>query len=574
MTAFNSFLKHIQIPADLRGQAIECMAMSVRLAGVLHRANIRVLGDLHGCKLDDFALQRNCGYKTLHELDALVRQAHSRVQQTSPRPETESLLPGNDVTFVVPESISQLRFTELPTTSRLTNFVRSIGLRRLADLNGRSAFELLRCKNCGWRTVVEIGQLIERASSGEFDEAQGEESARPTELLRLLEEGVANLSPRDKHLLLARIGGEDGAPPTLEELGQQHGLTRARVQQILKKTLNALKKTWGPRLPRLLETVKRRCISNVFPLTPGLLGQWTGESDSTFQLSPKAQVRLIGALDEGVPCWPNQHDRVGGTDSSIRRLDLDLAKLARNANGCIAVADAYRKLTSQQCYKRLKVGKFLRMLRRMRRTLVGFDDPQRPLIRLSRLSATDFATHILEQSDEPLTAEEIHSRAIQTFGTKIIRCEPRAIGNALSSNQSVFLVGLGVYATRKHFKLPVSEWNRLRGAFAQLLAKEGRPLSCYEVLGDRLIAGLTNVRPDELAYILRKDSQFVDLGFLIFACVTWASDPEFRREMSRRRRLQVRRCESERNGVHEAVLHSVGVQPRTYRPRRRVLAIL
>jgi len=186
MTAFNSFLKPIQIPADLRGQAIECMAMSVRLAGVLHRANIRVLGDLHGCKLDDFALQRNCGYKTLHELDALVRQAHSRVEQTSPRPETESLLPGNDVTFVVPESISQLRFTELPTTSRLTNFVRSIGLRRLADLNGRSAFELLRCKNCGWRTVVEIGQLIERASSGEFDEAQGEESARPTELLRLL----------------------------------------------------------------------------------------------------------------------------------------------------------------------------------------------------------------------------------------------------------------------------------------------------------------------------------------------------------------------------------------------------
>jgi hypothetical protein len=57
----------------------------------------------------------------------------------------------------------------------------------------------------------------------------------------------------------------------------------------------------------------------------------------------------------------------------------------------------------------LKVGKFLGMVRRVRRTLVEFDDPQRPVIRLSRLSATDFAAHILEQSDEPLTAEEIHS---------------------------------------------------------------------------------------------------------------------------------------------------------------------
>jgi hypothetical protein len=103
---------------------------------------------------------------------------------------------------------------------------------------------------------------------------------------------------------------------------------------------------------------------------------------------------------------------------------------------------------------------------------------------------------------------------------------------------------------RKHFKLPASEWDRVRTEFAQLLAKESRPISCYEVLKDRLIAGLTNVRPDELGYILREDSQFVDLGFLIFARATWASDPEFRHEMSRRRRLRVGRCEGERNGVH------------------------
>src|SRR4030095_12154789 len=327
----------------------------------------------------------------------------------------------------------------------------------------------------------------------------------------------------------------------------QHALTRARIQQILEKTLNTLKKTWGPRVPRLLEAVKRRCFANVCPLTPALLRQWIGESHSTFQLSPKAQVRLIGALDKNVPCWPNQQDGVGGIDSSICRLDLDLAKLVRGANGGVAVADAYRKLTSQHCYKRLRVGKFLEMLRRARRTLVEFDDPQSPVIRLSRLSATDVATHILNQSDEPLTAEEIHSRAIQTFGTKIILCDARAIGNALSSNQSVFLVGPGLYGMSKHFKLPVFEWDRVRTEFAQLLAKESRPISCYEVLKDRLITGLTNVPPDELAYILRKDSQFVDVGFLIFALATWASDPEFRREMSPRRRLRVGGCEGERN---------------------------
>lgn len=549
---FNSFLKPIHIPAGLRGQAIEGMAMSVRLAGVLRRANIRVLGDLHGCKLDDFAWQRNCGYKTLHELDALVRQAHSRVEQTPPRPMRGSPVAGTAVNFVVPESISQLGFAELPITNRLKKVIQSIGVQTLGGLNGRSAFELLRCKNCGWGTVVEIGQLIERAIAGEFDEAQIEESAEPTELLRLLEKGMAKLPPRDRDLLLARIGGEDVRPPTLEELGQSHALTRARVQQILEKTLNALKKTWGPRVPRLLEAVKQRCFSNVCPLTPALLGQWIGESHGTLHLSAKPQVRLIGALDEDIPCWPNRHDRIGGIDNSVRRLDRDLAKLARNANGGIALAEAYRKLTSRESYQRLKVGKFLRMLRRVRRTQVEFDDPRRPVIRLSRLSAKDVAAHILDQSDEPLTADEIRSRAIQRFGTKIIRCEARAIRNALSANRDIFLMGPGLYGMRKHFRLPFSEWNRVQTDFAQLLAKESRPISCYEVLNGRGISGLTDVRPDELAYILRTDSQFLDLGFLVFALATWATDPGFRAEISRRRRLQLERRVDEWNGVDKA----------------------
>jgi hypothetical protein len=40
--------------------------------------------------------------------------------------------------------------------------------------------------------------------------------------------------------------------------------------------------------------------------------------------------------------------------AEAKRRGIDLAKLARNANGCIAVADAYRKLTSQQRFFRFR----------------------------------------------------------------------------------------------------------------------------------------------------------------------------------------------------------------------------
>ncbi len=308
--ALRWYSQTIDIPAGLRNQPLEAWSgscrISVRLTGVLRRAGVRVLGDLHGRKVGDFAWERNCGPKTLHELDSLARRAQSGAEKAS-TPESAAL-PQNGAGFAIPESISQLQFHELPITARLANIVRSIGARTLGDLKGRSPFELLQYQNCSRRTLSEIQQLIERAISGEFDEAQIEESTAAAELLTLLEQGMAKLSPRENQFLLARIGAEDLPCLTFEEIGRRCALTRARAQQIVAKALDTLRKSWGPRVPRLLEMMKRRCLSMGCPLTPALLEQWTGESPRSFRLSRKAQVRLIAALDKNIPCWFEKHD--------------------------------------------------------------------------------------------------------------------------------------------------------------------------------------------------------------------------------------------------------------------------
>jgi hypothetical protein len=210
--------------------------------------------------------------------------------------------------FIIPESVSHLRLHELPTTKRLANVVRSIGVRTLGDLNGRSVCEVLQWKNCGRRTLREIQQLIERAISGEFDTKQIDESRVAAELLTLLEQGMLQLSPRDGQFLFASIGGLSFA-----EIGRQYGFTRAWVQQAVAKAIETLRKTYGSRIPRLLEQVKRRSlsISNASGLTPLLLEQWiglpaaAGDSGSpavTGRLSREAQVRLIASLDKNIPC--------------------------------------------------------------------------------------------------------------------------------------------------------------------------------------------------------------------------------------------------------------------------------
>jgi len=223
--ALHSFSKAIDIPASLRDQPLDAAHTSARLAAVLDRFGIRMLGDLHGRKVVDFAWEKNCGPKTLYELDLLARRAQSRNGKASGNgrrrgcvhashtPSHGFIATGNEratakmqedaASFAIPESVCHLSFHELPITTRLANVVRAIGARSLGDLNGRSAFEMLQYKACGWMTISEIQQLIERAVSGEFDVAQIEEATAAAELLSLLERGLAKLPLRDRQFVLA-----------------------------------------------------------------------------------------------------------------------------------------------------------------------------------------------------------------------------------------------------------------------------------------------------------------------------------------------------------------------------------
>jgi len=226
--------------------------------------------------------------------------------------------------------VRQLQLNDLPITTRLANVARSMGAQTLGDLTPKARqgtnpsdaptfeAELLQHKYCGVRTLGEVRRLLERAISGDFDETQIRQvpdSAAIVELLTLLEKGIAKLSSRERQFLVARIDGL-----TFAEIGWRYGFTRARTHQVVAKALDTLRKIWGPRIPRLLEMLKRRCLSipNGSPLTPALLEQWIGDSSKNghFQLSPKAQLRLVAALDKSIPCGPDSSAaaRNGWTD--------------------------------------------------------------------------------------------------------------------------------------------------------------------------------------------------------------------------------------------------------------------
>jgi len=81
---------------------------------------------------------------------------------------------------------------------------------------------------------------------GDFIEDEDSVSPEDAATYQLLKEQVnsvlALLTPREQKILRMRFGLEDGRSHTLEEVGQEFGVTRERIRQIEAKALAKLRK--------------------------------------------------------------------------------------------------------------------------------------------------------------------------------------------------------------------------------------------------------------------------------------------------------------------------------------------
>ena len=274
--------------------------------------------------------------------------------------------------LLVPKSVWHLEVAELPGPARLHQVLKAAGVQKLQDLNGRGLAELLRQRNCGARTIATLEDLLQRAVSGEFDSSAVEGANAYKALLNLIEAAIKRLPDDDRCLLLERHGAGWTLPLTLKQLGTQRGLTRQRICSILQTLFAEIRRTFGPRIPRLLDRVRQYCISNVCPLTPRLLEELASDFQSQFRFSLVAHVRLIGALDERIPCWPNGHDTSHNPNGDSRRLAGHIARIAWQAQGHLTLAEVYRRLKTQRRHRSLTVPQYLRRLRNARRIKIQF----------------------------------------------------------------------------------------------------------------------------------------------------------------------------------------------------------
>jgi hypothetical protein len=512
--------ERIFIPSAFRGRLIKTFGLSVRLANVLEYKNIHLVGELHGLDYEDFLGWRNCGRKTVIELQNLVGGLQSGSDEIALREQQPTQVTS---LLVVPPLARDLKLSELPVSVRLEKILQKCGYQSLGNLNVVDVNDLLSIKNCGRKCILELRELIRRAGAGEFSAIENNDLiSNLREVVNAIDRGFARLAGRDRKIYKARLFGNNGRPRTLEDVASEFKMTRERVRQIVKVAVQKIRRGGGPKLGRSLEAIAGECQKLVCPLTPQLFARWMGHSAS-LQNSPEFYVCVLDHMDQSIPTWPLGSIRDGADDIQSAQIESALETWMRPRGARQTAIKAYVELRQQSEHQNLSVGTFLGAVRRARRIIVDFPEPDRPELQLRRIRMhiQEFARPVLEDSPKPLTFEEIVVKAKARYGEDVIDVCTRGITSSLTPEKGFFLLGPRTLGLQKHFLTSVSRMPELCNRFEMLLKFQNRPLSTVEASDQQLIKGFEQAGSYEIAQILREDNRFTDLGRRLFALTEW-----------------------------------------------------
>jgi len=516
----------IVIPRDARALPLAQFALSARLTHVLAACGFQRLGELHGLSYFKISAYPNCGRTTIEEIRKLVRSVQlGDVPDPIAVPGLPAPPPSDDLYISIPEFAHELSPLDLPISVRLAGVLESKGIKRLGDLHGTRAGNFKVCVNCGKRTFNELTAIVGRIAKGDFRPVKDDfRPANTAELLELLDRAIKQLPNQWRQMLLLRFGGDGSKGQTLDLIAQKYRLTRERVRQIEQKALSLIVQSASLKINAFLRGMAKRCGEKVFPLRPAVLEKWIAASSAKAGYLPSFYLRLFRELNFEIPIWiPGQELPVASSrDVEISHAaERVLREMLRSDRQVLPLNKVYQHVMEQMRGKKPTVLEFLESLKKSRAIEVDFSSFEPGRARLRRIPIREAVKVILDASPCPLTLEHILTKAREKFGEGVTRWNERTMGNYILIGQGFFLLGPGCYGRRQHFRLPDCLWPEVRRDVGLLLATENKPLSTADMVDARKFAWASQTNKYELAYVLRDDKSFVDLGRFLFGLSEW-----------------------------------------------------
>ncbi|MBF0203779.1 MAG: hypothetical protein HQK67_05560, partial [Desulfamplus sp.] len=275
---------HMMNYQDELSQLININNLSVRAENVLLQ-NVGSIEELLSLDEEKILNLRNCGRKTVQEILAfqdtirsdrfipIIFSEKQPSQESQPSPsiadklkeapseESLSLLPLfssfplfniNELEITPddlhPEFYASTKLSDLALSRRTANVLYYSGIETLGELILTSGYSLLRKKNFGRNSLAELKDIVrsiclKETSYNSGNSTQIDYSSYKSMISTFLQQsGISKHqdNKRNEDIIFKRFCFQEGKVPTLEELGQDFGITRERARQILLKATTTL----------------------------------------------------------------------------------------------------------------------------------------------------------------------------------------------------------------------------------------------------------------------------------------------------------------------------------------------
>jgi len=358
--------------------------MSGRLQSVLKTLNCRRLGDLAGLTYEHILKTQDCGAKTLAELRWFIDRL--QVSDASVLKSALELVPAlqaKPVFFFIPPEARSLSLETLPVTRRLAAALETAGFQTLGDLHGIGISRVRTVLKSGSRAYQEFHALVAAVQKKWFTSAQsGSEGAAASGLVSFVDGAWDLLPDRDRELLELRLGAEGGEALTLQQIGDQYGVTRERIRQLQDRALDRLSNAAEPFVSVLLQDVSQRCLSAVTPLTTGLLDGWLKTQEVSHRFPLAFYIRLLRMWNEDIPDWPQGQEPSQRTRGRSAEVVRSVKKTLKGNPDGLTLPVVFVRLQQTGVPAGLTALELLETLKRSPLLRVNTDDPCAPTVRV------------------------------------------------------------------------------------------------------------------------------------------------------------------------------------------------
>lgn len=291
---------------------------------------------------------------------------------------------------------------------------------------------------------------------------------------------LANLPERSREILKKRFGLTDGRIETLEKIGQDYGITRERVRQIISDAINKISKSLGSDVFKLaedkiiLEILGNSGIISEEDLVKNLGSDDPMESRAVSFLAA-CSSKIVSAEDKGLikKSWVASKNILKDVKSieEIAKKVLDESKTPLTD-----IEMAQRIMAKDKDLSKNEVLNFLSVLRNISKNKFGkwgFSG----WMEINPKGTRERIYLVLKEEGSPLHFREI-AKLIDKSGINKKKSHPQTVHNELIKDKRFILIGRGIYA--------LSEWGYVPGTIKDVLEKilkeSGRPMTKEEVI--------------------------------------------------------------------------------------------